>query len=148
METKKSKYGMIGMAIGGLAFLLALVHFWAGPLSPKPTLETVVAEKVSSIRNAALDALKGKEPVRVQQAAHWDKDKMVEVATVFLGGVAFILGLIGYAVKESSRVTGGAAILGISAIAFQFLAMYAMALLVVLLIGLVLSSLNVDIGIG
>ncbi|WP_223669569.1 hypothetical protein [Kangiella shandongensis] len=58
---KKSKFGTIGIILGALALVLALVHFWSGPFSPQPTLETTIAEKAASIRNATVNALTGKE---------------------------------------------------------------------------------------
>lgn len=143
MEQKQSKFGVFGIALGAIALLLALLHFWAGPFSPQPTLETVVAEKAASIRSAALDALKGKEPVKETFTVKWNIDKVTEVITALLGGLAVILAIVGFANKEPNRVAGGAAALGVSAIAFQFIAMYAMALLVVLLICAALSSLGV-----
>ncbi|WP_156826406.1 hypothetical protein [Marinobacterium rhizophilum] len=146
MERKTSKYGSFGIILGSVALLMALMHFWAGPFSPQPTLETIVAEKAASIRTAALDALKGKKPVQDYKSPQWDTDKIMEVVTALLGGLAFILGITGYAKKEPSRIAGGAAVLGISAISFQFLAMYAMALLVVILIAAVLSSFGIGAG--
>jgi hypothetical protein len=143
MDQKQSKFGVFGIVLGGVALLLALLHFWAGPFSPQPTLETFVAEKAASIRSAALDALKGKELVQETFTAKWNLDKVTEVVTALIGGLAVILAVVGFANKEPSRVAGGAAALGVSAIAFQFLAMYAMALLVVLLICAALSSLGV-----
>lgn len=139
---KSSKFGMLGIVVGSMALLLALVHFWAGPFSPQPTIETVVAEKAVSIRNAALDALKGKEPAGETYSAQWDADRIAYVATAVLGGMAFILAVFSLVFKEPVRAAGGAAALGISAIAFQFIAMYAMALLVVILIAAVLSSIG------
>ena len=144
MELQKSKVGFIGIAVGSVALFLALYHFWAGPFSPQPTIETVVAEKVSSIRTAALNALKGEEIVKETYSAKWDQDKVAEVTTAMLGGLALILGIIGFATSESKKVAGGAAVLGVSAIAFQFIAMYAMALLVVLLIVAALNSIGID----
>jgi hypothetical protein len=38
------------------------VHFWGGPFTPQPSLETSVAEKAVAIRDATLAALKGEEP--------------------------------------------------------------------------------------
>ena len=143
MEKTQSKFGIFGIVLGSFALLLSLLHFWAGPFSPQPTLETIVAEKAASIRSAALDALKGKEPVQETFTAKWNLDKVTEVVTALLGGLAVILAVVGFANKEPSRVAGGAAALGVSAIAFQFIAMYAMALLVVLLICAALSSLGV-----
>lgn len=142
MERQKIRYGITGILAGSIALLLALMHFWAGPFSPRPTIETVVAEKVSFVRSAALDALHGKEPVRQYTTERWDIDKAIAVLTALLGGLAVILGTISFATKEPLRVAGGAAALGVCAIALQFLAMHAMALLVVLLIVAVLSSLG------
>ncbi|WP_223669568.1 hypothetical protein [Kangiella shandongensis] len=59
-----------------------------------------------------------------------------------LGALALILGVVSFANKGQNRIAGGAAALDISAIAFQFIAMYAMALLVVLLIAAALSGLG------
>ena len=144
-ETKsKSIFGMIGIAIGSIALLLSLVHFWAGPFSPQPTIETIVSEKISSIRSAALDALNGEEPTQTYFSKKWTADTYADVATAVLGGLALILGVISLANREPRRIAGGAAALGISAIAFQFIAMYAMALLVVLIICAALSSFGLD----
>lgn len=141
MSKSSSKFGFIGITLGGIALLLALVHFWAGPFLPQPTLETTVAEKAASIKNATLKAIKGEEYHETYQS-NWDADKITEVSTAVLGGLAFILAILAFAKKEPNRVAAGAAALGISAIAFQFIAMYAMALLVVLLIAAVLSGLG------
>ncbi|MCP3702192.1 MAG: hypothetical protein GY954_04575 [Alteromonas sp.] len=142
MNQSSTKFGFIGIAIGGIALLLALVHFWAGPFSPQPTLETTVAEKAASIKNATIKALKGEE-YRETYKSSWDADKIINVSTAVLGGLAFILSILAFAKQEPTRVAAGGAALGISAIAFQFIAMYAMALLVVLLIAAVLSGLGI-----
>lgn len=118
------------------------MHFWAGPFSPQPTLETTVAEKAASIKNATIKALKGEE-YRETYKANWDTDKIIDVSTAVLGGLAFILSILAFAKQEPTRVAAGGAALGVSAIAFQFIAMYAMALLVVLLIAAVLSGLGI-----
>lgn len=141
MSKGSTKFGFIGIAFGGVALLLALVHFWAGPFSPQPTLETTVAEKAASIRNATIKALKGEE-YKETYKSNWDIDKITNVSTAILGGIAFILSIIAFAKQEPLRVSSGGAVLAVSAIAFQFIAMYAMALLVVLLIAAVISSLG------
>jgi len=140
MTERKSKFSIIGMGIGAIALLLALTHFWGGPFSPQPTLETTIAEKVSSIRSATLDAIKGKAVEKKSYISNWDADKITSVTTAVLGGLAVIFGLFGFTKKESTRVAGAAAALGVSAISFQFIAMYAMALLVVILIASILSA--------
>lgn len=148
MQEKKPKthFGMYGIALGSAALLLALVHFWAGPFTPQPTLETTVAEKAAAIRTATINALKGEEVEKKYVSLDWDADTYARIATAVLGGLAMIFGVLGFAKHESIRAASGAAALGISAIAFQFIAMYAMALLVVLLICAVLASMGIDIG--
>ena len=142
MTEKSTRFGYTGIAIGSIALLLALVHFWGGPFSPQPTLETTIAEKAVSIKNATVKALKGEEYREVTKT-RWDADKIAHMLTAILGGIAFILSIISFAKYESPRIAIGGATLGISAIAFQFIAMYAMALLVVILIAVVLSSLGI-----
>lgn len=142
MTIPKAKYGNAGILLGGIALLLALVHFWAGPFSPQPSLETFVGEKAASIRQATIDALQGKEVAEVKPARKWDSDRLTQLAVAVLGGLAFILAILSFISHESRRVAGGAAILGVSAITFQFVAMYIMAFLVVMLIVAVLGSLG------
>lgn len=141
MTQNTHKLGLIAIAIGGIALLLALLHFWAGPFSPQPTLETVVADQAVSIRDATIKALKGEE-YRELRETHWDTDKIVDVLTVALAGLALILSMLSFARREPFYVAAGGVVLGISAIAFQFLAMYAMLLLVVLLVVVVLAHLG------
>jgi hypothetical protein len=135
------KFGFFGIGFGGVALLLALMHFWAGPFSPTPTLETSIADKAASIRTATMKALKG-EDYREVSKRKWDNDRITYAATAFMGGLAIILSVLALAKQEPKRVVFGAAALGASAIAFQFIAMYAMALLVVLLVCAVLSSIG------
>ncbi|WP_428242721.1 hypothetical protein [Gynuella sp.] len=136
------KLGYIGIALGSIALLLALVSFWAGPFSPQPTLESLVAEKAASIRSAALDALAGKEDVSKTYTTQWTVDKVINVIIPLLGGLAVILAVVSYVKKEPTRVVGGAVALGISAIAFQFIAMYVMVILFVLLVISVIGTLG------
>ncbi|WP_127559275.1 hypothetical protein [Saccharospirillum alexandrii] len=136
------KLGYVGIALGSFALLLALVNFWAGPFSPQPTLETLVAEKAASIRTAALDALAGKEVISETYTTQWTVDKVIDVIIPLLGGLAVILAVISYIKKEPTRVAGGAVALGVSAIAFQFIAMYVMAILFVFLVISVIGTLG------
>ncbi len=140
----KIRFGLIGIGVGALGLLLALVHFWAGPFAPQPTLETTVAEAAVEIRDATIRALRGEEPPAKKRAG-WDLDKSIQVATAVLGGLAVILAVFGLVKHEPKRQISGAAALGISAIAFQFLGWFALALIVVILIAAVLQSLNLSI---
>lgn len=142
MTSQKKKYGNAGILLGSIGLLLALVHFWAGPFAPEPTLETLVSEKAASLRQAAVDALNGETAEARSTTASWDADRITQVVVAVLGGLAFILAVLSFTSNESRRVAGGAAVLGLSAITFQFVAMYVMAFLAIMLILGILSSIG------
>ncbi len=142
MELAKSKIGVAGIFLGSGALLLALIHFWGGPFSPQPTLEATIAEKAASLRKAAVDALAGKEIDKTSNKRAWNIDRVIDLIIPIISVAAIILAVFSFIGREPKRVSGCAAVLGISAIAFQFIAMYAMALLVVLLIVAVLGSIG------
>lgn len=139
---KSSKFGMCGVMLGGIALILALVHFWAGSFSPQPTLETFVSEKAASIRQKTFDALKGTQVEKEYVKPEFNADKITDVTTAVLGALALILSALSFINHESGRASVSAAALGGSAIAFQFIAMYAMGVLVIVLIVAVLISLG------
>lgn len=140
---KKNTYAALGVIVGGLALILALVHFWAGPFTPQPSLESFVSETALSIRQAAIGAWQGKSVAQVTSSAAYNADKITQIIIAVLGGIAFILAALSLANHETKRAAASAAVLGAAAIAFQFIAMYVMALLVILLIYAVLSGLGV-----
>ena len=143
MEKEKSTISFIGISVGAIALMVALVHFWAGPFSPQPTLEQTIAEKAVAIKEATLSALKGEEPSVPIQTKSYDLDEILGIVTAVLGGFAIILGVIGYAKKEPARVAGGAAVLGGGAIAFQFMALALGAIIIAILIAAVLGNLGI-----
>lgn len=140
----KAKVGYFGIAAGAVALLMVLVHFWAGPFSPQPTLEQSVAEKVASIRDATVAALKGEE-AEAPKRREMDLDTVFSTSAAVLGGIAVILAIVAFARRESLRVAGGAAVLGAGAIAFQFAAVALGAILFCLLVAAVLHGLGIDL---
>lgn len=141
----KNKFGILGILTGGLGLMLAIIHFWAGPFSPQPSLETVVADKAVSIRKAAADVLAGKKVESAPVKNKLNADRIVSIFTGILGGLAFIFAVISFVKHESTRSAAGAAALGIGAIVFQFVVMYLMAVLIVILIvGALLSFAGVS----
>ncbi len=139
---KSNKFGNIGIVLGGVGLLLALVHFWAGPFAPKPALEDVVAEKVAAIKQKTLNALKGKNAEPKLEEPRFDADKIADIVTAVLGGLALIFAALSLTNHESKRAAGSAALLGTAAIVFQFVAMYAMAVLLVMLIVAVVGAIG------
>jgi len=142
VKISQYKFGLSGVGLGAIALLLAVVTFWAGPFAPQPTLESSVAQKAAAIRDATLDALRGKEVKPEYVEKKWDIDKYISVTIPVVSVLAILLGVVSFIFKEPIRISGSAAALGVSAIAFQFIAMYAMALLFVLLICAVLGSIG------
>lgn len=143
MATERAIISFTGIAIGSLALLLVLVHFWAGPFSPQPSLEQVVAEKAVAIRDATISALRGENIEQSSSRTEMSLDKILNIMAAVLGGIAIILGILGYAKKESIRVAGGAAILGAGAIAFQFSALAIGAIIVAIIIAAIISQLGI-----
>lgn len=144
MNYSQSKLGFTGILLGSMALLLALTSFWAGPFSPQPSLESSIAETAASIRQATIDTLSGKEVQKTYRKKKWNLDKIIDVIIPTISAFAIILAVFSFINREPNRIAGSAAALGISAIVFQFIAMYAMALLVVIIIAAVLISLGAD----
>ncbi len=142
MDEEKSKIGIIGVIIGSIALLLALFHFYAGPFAPQPKLEQTIAEKAVAIRDATVAALKGKEVKEEKWSSKWDADKIIDVITALLGGIAIIIAVVAFIKNESLRVAGGAAVLGGGAIAFQFLALALGAIIIAIILAAVISQLD------
>jgi hypothetical protein len=142
MSDKKPKVGTIGIVIGSVSLLLALFHFYAGPFSPQPKFEQTIAEKAVAIRDATVAALRGNEIQKETWTSKWDTDKLLDVVTALLGGLAIIAGILAFARKESIRFAGGAAVLGGGAIAFQFAALALGAIVVAIILAAVLSQLD------
>jgi hypothetical protein len=142
MEKPTSKLSLIGIGIGAAALLLALVHFYAGPFSPQPTLEDTVADTAVAIRDATVAALKGEEREKASFAVDYDLDRLLQILISVLGGTAVILGVVGFAKKEATRAAIGAFVLGSFAIGFQFLGVALGAIIIVILVAAVLSQLG------
>jgi hypothetical protein len=141
----RATIGFIGIGIGAIALLMAIVHFWAGPVSPQPSLEKTVAEKAVAIRDATVAALKGEaiEDKKVSRSS-FDLDDTLRITTSVLGGLAIILGVVSLATREPFRVAGGAAVLGGSALAFQFAVLALGLIFLAILTASVVSQLGFD----
>ena len=138
------KISLTGVALGGAALMIALVHFWGGPFAPQPSIERSVAETAVAIRDATIAAMRGEEIEDTQTRSDYDIDRILEIASVVLGGLAVILGVVGYAKGEPARAAGGAAVLGAGAIAFKFAVVALGAIVFAILVFGVLSGLGFD----
>jgi hypothetical protein len=134
---KKDVCGWAGILLGSIALLLVITHFMAGPFTPRPSLESIVATKTVAIKHAALDALHGKPLVEKAKSVGWNIDRILSVISAMMGTGAVILGIIGWARKEEHRVAAAAGLLGLATIAFQpAMAIVAAIILAVLIAGI------------
>ena len=132
-----------GIAVGGIALLVAVVHFWAGPFAPQKSVERTVAETAVAIRDATVAALKGEEiQDRAPDSNSFDIDRTLMLSASVLGGIALILAVVGFAMGEPARAAGGAAILGAGAIAFQFAVVALGAIILAILVAAVIGELG------
>ncbi len=147
MDRKQPFVGFSAILLGAAALLLAITHFWAGPFSPQPELETTVAEKAVAIRDATIAALKGEErpsPRSIDAGSRRDLDRIASIATGVMAGLAIVLAVVSLALHEPLRVAAGGVILGGAALAFQFAVLAIAAIVVAALIAGVLGELGFD----
>lgn len=147
MDKKRPVVGLIAIALGAAALLLAIVHFWGGPFTEEPPIEIGVAEKAVAIRDATMAALKGEEykPVaEVSQRPRRDLDQIAQLATGVMAGAAIVLAVLSLALHEPFRVAAGGVILGSAALAFQFVILAIALIFLALLIGAVLGELGFE----
>lgn len=136
----------ISVAFGALAFLVAILHFWAGPIESQPELETVVAETAVEIRDATIRAIKGEEAPSAKAPSKMSPDEMVTIGVALFGGLAVVLAAIGFIRRENKRAVVVGAALGASAIAFQFVVWMVAVIIVVILVAAVLQNFDGIIG--
>ena len=129
MEKNRPVLCTIGVVFEGLAFVLADVHFYAGPFPPQPAFEQVVAKK-----DAAQAALKGEEPSPSAKHSNFDAERITQIAVAVPGAIAIVFGAVGLLKGESLRGVTGAAVLGVLAIGFQFIPVALGAILFVILV--------------
>ena len=142
---KQNIFGWSGIALGGLALLLAMVHFYAGPFAPQQTLESLVAGKAVAIKESLLASLAGHQIPEKVSRPHYDVDRILKIVTAVLAVRAVVLGAIAGACKENPRAVSAAVMLGIGTLAFQ-IAMFAFG--VVMAIFLVFLVLSLIFGVG
>lgn len=142
---RQNIFGWSGIALGGLALLLAMVHFYAGPFVPPQTLESLVAGKAAAIKESLLASLAGHQIPEKVSRPYYDVDRILKIVTAALAVGAVILGTIAGVCKENPRAVSAAVMLGIGTLAFQ-VALFAFG--VVMAIFFVFVVLSVIFGAG
>ena len=139
-------FGIIGILVGFAAFSAVILHFYLGPLEPPPALEEVVAETAVNIRDAAIAKIKGEAYEPPPGPASRTKDEWLKIGIAAASLAAVLLAVIGIIRKESLRVAGSAAALGILDITFQVAITLFAVLLFCVLVAAVLASLGISPG--
>lgn len=136
---RKNIFGWSGIALGGLALFLAMIHFYGGPFAPQQTLESLVAGKAAAIKESLLASLTGQQIPEKVSRPHYNVDRILKMVIAVLAVGAVILGVIAGVYKENPRAVSAAVMLGVGTLAFQ-IAMFAFGVvMVIFLIVLVLS---------
>jgi len=141
----RSWWSMAGMAFGAVALVLALFLHGAGPLDPQPTIGQSIGEIAADIGKSAMRGLKG-EPQPAPEARAWSLDRILSTSAYVLGGVAVILGVLGFVFRERRRLAFAAVSIGGVAIGFQLFVWTVMIIAGVILIGYILSNLTEILG--
>lgn len=118
----QNKCSSLGMLFGAVALILGIFHFSIGPFSaPSPTLEGVIAEKVSSVKKGIIAGLKGEKPQIIAEKKAVDIDKILDNAGILLAVIALVCAFIGGMRKENGWSISGALIFGGGTLAFHAL---------------------------
>jgi hypothetical protein len=143
---REGLFGWIGIALGSIALLMTIVHLYAGPFSPQPTLESLVASKAVAIKESLLASLTGNNLSSSVSQPRYDLDRILEIVTAVLAVSSVILGVIGSACRANWRVVSGAMMLGAGALDFQFAVLAFGAVAIVVLIAVVLPLILESLG--
>ena len=138
------KFGIGAFLFGGVALLLAVMHFWLGPISKPEPLQQVVVDEVVKIRDTISMRLQGRELESPPAMRKWNADRVMHAVTAGAGVVAVLLGLVAFIRRENLRLAGSAILLGGLAIAFQFVAAALGAILLVIVIVAVLGAIGLS----
>ncbi|CND44668.1 Inner membrane protein yidI [Yersinia pseudotuberculosis] len=138
-----NKFSSVGMLFGVIALLVGIIHFTTGPLLfQQPTLENVVAQKVSAVKKGIIAGLKGEKVTVTERHTNINPDKLLDAGGIVLAVVALVLGVIGGLRKESRWTINGALLFGGGTLAFHALLFGITVVCAILLIVLVISFLN------
>jgi hypothetical protein len=125
-----NRYSCAGIALGAVALLLTVAHFWAGPFADAAPLEQTIATRIEGFRDAGLAAIRGEERTFGKgMLPRIDPDRALRIAAAVTAALAMVLAVVGYTRGEKPRAIGGAFVLGGVALTSQ----YAVAVLSVLL---------------
>ena len=111
-----------------------IFHFVSGPFAPQAETSVTFGELASGmVKSAARDLAGMDQPT--PDPVPWDVDRVLKAIATVAGGLAMMLGILGFARHESKRLSLAAITLGVGEITAQFfVAAFAMVLCALVLI--------------
>lgn len=146
-KRKGKTLGVLGTVIGLIALGVGLLHMSLGPIEEPAPVESYVADVTVKIKDAISAKLKGEEYKAPITEKTIDRDQLLYQGVMIGGFIALALGAIGISLNEEWRPSGVAFVLGGAAITLQLSLAFLGALLIILIIGAIVSSLGLDISI-
>lgn len=134
--------GWGGLATGILALALALLPGWIAPGYDPPSkpLPEKAADWVGELKDKALAAVRIAPPPPPTPEYHnpW-RDRRFALASLVLGFIALILGIVSFVRHEDQRLVACAVALGAGAIAAEYFLTAAVILAFAILVGVILA---------
>lgn len=143
-NARSSTFGILSVVLGFIAFATVVGHFFAGPIDPPPPVETSLAEKAVSIRDATVAALKGEEYEVKSSVRARTLDDYLTYSVIGLAVIAILMAVIGFIKHERLRPSIAGAALGGLAITFQFAVVLFFALICAIVLGAIIDKLDFD----
>ena len=134
--------GIVGLALALIALAAAVLSPWAiDAIDPqsKP-IDEVAADVVGRFQDRLIAKAKGEEYVAPAEPQDTNWCKWYSAGVVGVGLLAVCIGVIGLVCHHDGRLNSATIAVGASAIVFQYALMIAAAVLLILLVGLVLST--------
>lgn len=139
MGNERLGYSYAAIGLGSFSLLLALVHVFAGPFAPSPSIGTTLGEIAGEIRAAAVRAAAG-TPQPAPVAGGWNIDRVIAVLVPTLALLGIVTGLVGLIRDEPRKAALGGIALGIGAILAQFFFWLVMVICGMVLIATILKN--------
>ena len=144
-DAEKPTFGMFAVVLGFFAFAAVVGHFFVGPIDPPPPIETSIAEKAVSIRDATVAALKGEEYEAPSNARPKTLDDYLTYSFIGLAVLAILMSVVGFIRHERWRPSIAGAALGGMTITFQFAVMLFFGLVCAIVLAAVIDKLDLDL---
>lgn len=134
--------GIAGLVIALLSLAAAALSPWVvAALAPeKKPLDQVAVEVAGRIKDRLVAKAKRQEYVAPVEPSQTDWARRYTASVIGAGVLAICIGIVGLVAHHDGRMNSATIAVGASAVLFQYALMFAAALLLILLIGLILSA--------